>query len=157
MPLNVRCQMPNRESSPELPLTWGLSVLSPLDKTNWPPSTKLIPNQTWWAQSEVHLLWNLWCQDTCRATMSSFSNKAVISWQCALSWHYSKMEKINSVCQGEDRWHNYAETQEVHIGIFKSEWMQSLISTCDISLHMGIKKKKNQFHTKEKDTVWVQL
>lgn len=88
-----------------LMFTCGRSALSPLDKKlidhlQRKKATQLIPKQMWWALSMDHPLWIFWCAETCWCTVSSFSNKAVFSCQCAFSWRRSKLAEINSACQG---------------------------------------------------------
>lgn len=88
-----------------LMFTCGQSALFPPDKNKLitfgkKNATQLIPKQMWWALATVHPLWAFWCGETCWAAVSSFSNKAVISCQCALSWRGSKLAEINSACQG---------------------------------------------------------
>lgn len=131
--------------------TCGRSALSPPDKTLITckkTATQLIPKQMWWALSMVHPLWAFWCGETCWSAVSSFSNKAVISCQCALSWRRSKLAEINSACQGAVPRRNKAGRHMVSRpqGGSRQRWLigygpwfqQGDMTLC---LHMGWKKR----------------
>ena len=96
-------------------------------------ATQLIPKQMWWALATVHPLWAFWCGETCWSAVSSFSNKAVISCQCALSWRGSKLAEINSACQGRIPRRNKAGRHMVSRpqggSRQRSDWIWTPIST----------------------------